>query len=299
MSCTSNEELVARVKAGIDTAGNMLQLYQQNSGMIYQIAKKYAGLAELDDLLQEGYIALCAAVDGYEHRSGVLFSSYAWKVISRHLRRYICGERNFPEQMQRLTWQYRQLTNSFLVRYGRKPTRGEYSRYLGVTHKQLREIGKCLQMEHTASLDAPIGEDGEATLCDTLAGSDDVESSVLDEVQQEQLKAVIWDAVDSLPGKQPEVIRRRYQSSEELNDIGASYGVTYQAIQGVEKQAMDLLRRDSRLQPFAEIYGSAIHGTGSRTFNRTWTSATERAAMKRLEKFEQEQEAWERALQNR
>ena len=30
----TNEDLAARVKAGVDTAENMLLLYQQNSGMI-------------------------------------------------------------------------------------------------------------------------------------------------------------------------------------------------------------------------------------------------------------------------
>ena len=290
----TNEELVARVKAGIDTAENMLLLYQQNSGMIYTIARKYAGLAELDDLLQEGYIALCAAVDGYEPENGVLFSSYAWKAISKQLQRYIYGECNLPEYMQRLTGQYRQLTNAFLVRYGCKPTRGEFRRYLGVTQAQLKEIEKSLCMEQIESLDRPIGEDGEATLCDTLKGAENVESSVLDEVQQEQLKTAIWGAVDGLPGNQQEVVRKRYQEGMTLEQISAGIGSTWQNVQRIEAAAFRNLRCNPRLQSFAEIYGSAIHGTGKRAFNRTWTSATERVAIKRLEQVLQEQEAWER-----
>ena len=55
----TNEQLVIRVKAGEDTAGNMLKLWQQNKGFIAKMAKKYQGYAEMDDLMQEGYIALC------------------------------------------------------------------------------------------------------------------------------------------------------------------------------------------------------------------------------------------------
>lgn len=58
----TNEELVEQVQAGIDTAHNMEQLYLQNRNFIYQVAKKYSSKAEMDDLLQEGYLGLYEAV---------------------------------------------------------------------------------------------------------------------------------------------------------------------------------------------------------------------------------------------
>lgn len=67
----TNEQLVIRVKAGEDTAGNMLKLWQQNKGFIAKMAKKYQGYAEMDDLMQEGYIALCEAVRQYDPEQGV------------------------------------------------------------------------------------------------------------------------------------------------------------------------------------------------------------------------------------
>lgn len=134
--------------------------------MIYKIAKKYAGIAEFEDLAQEGYIGLCQAVDGYDPGQGIPFVSYAWKTIQRHLVRYILGEKNLPEYLQILIGQYKGLTSAFRVRYGRKPTRPEYGYYLGITREQ-----------------------------------------------QEQVKAVLWAAVDSLPEKQPAVIRKRYQEN--------------------------------------------------------------------------------------
>ena len=53
----SNEELVARIKAGIDTADNMLLLWEQNKGMICKISRKYSAYADIEDLQQEGYLA--------------------------------------------------------------------------------------------------------------------------------------------------------------------------------------------------------------------------------------------------
>ena len=39
----TNEQLVIRIKAGIDVSDNMLQLWEQNRGFIATIAKKFCG----------------------------------------------------------------------------------------------------------------------------------------------------------------------------------------------------------------------------------------------------------------
>lgn len=59
------EQIVIRINAGIDTAGNMLLLYKQMKGLIYTLAKHYSGLGEMDDLSQEGFLALYEAVEHY------------------------------------------------------------------------------------------------------------------------------------------------------------------------------------------------------------------------------------------
>ena len=49
-----NEQLVIRIRAGIDVAENMLQLWQQNKGYICKIVNAYREYAEEDDLLSRG-----------------------------------------------------------------------------------------------------------------------------------------------------------------------------------------------------------------------------------------------------
>ena len=73
----TNEELVIRIQNHIDEADNMLQLWQQNTGLIATIAKKYSGYEDFDDLMQEGYIGLCNAVTAYNLEEGARFSTYA------------------------------------------------------------------------------------------------------------------------------------------------------------------------------------------------------------------------------
>lgn len=49
-----NEQLVTRIRAGEDEAGNMLKLWQQNRGFIAKLARKYLAGAEMEDLEQGG-----------------------------------------------------------------------------------------------------------------------------------------------------------------------------------------------------------------------------------------------------
>ena len=65
-----NEQLVARIQAGEDVAENMLKLYNQNKGFLAKMAKRYQGYAELEDLMQEGYIGLSEAVSHFDANQG-------------------------------------------------------------------------------------------------------------------------------------------------------------------------------------------------------------------------------------
>ena len=69
----TNEALVIRVQEGDDVPGNMLQLWQQTKAFIHMMALRYRGLADLEDLEQEGYLALYDAVDGFSPEKGCRF----------------------------------------------------------------------------------------------------------------------------------------------------------------------------------------------------------------------------------
>ena len=53
----SNEEIVQEIKTGRDIENNMFKLWQQNQGMIEELAGKYCYMAEMEDLKQEAYFA--------------------------------------------------------------------------------------------------------------------------------------------------------------------------------------------------------------------------------------------------
>ena len=85
----SNEELVKKIKSEENTGYYMAELWQQLKGLIYQTANRYSGYAELEDLLQESFLALYGAVQHFDEQAGVKFSTYLTVCLKRCLYRYI------------------------------------------------------------------------------------------------------------------------------------------------------------------------------------------------------------------
>lgn len=122
---------------------------------------------------------------------------------------------------------------------------------------------------------------------DLLPSAMDEEEQTIEKIQHEQLSAVLWPLVDALPGQQPQVIRARYQEKRTLADIAREKGVTLDAIRQQEAKGLRELRKPSKsklLRPFLpdddRIYSRALQGNGVGSFNRTWTSSTERVALR-------------------
>lgn len=112
----SNEQLVIRIRAGEDTAANMLQLWKQNQRFIGMIAVKYSGYAEMDDLKQEGYLALCEAVRHYNPDQGVPFINYAAFYIRQGMQRYIENSGNcirIPVHRQQSARKYKKIVAEY------------------------------------------------------------------------------------------------------------------------------------------------------------------------------------------
>lgn len=298
----TNEELVIRIKAGIDPAENMLALYEQVKAFIHSIAWKYRGREEIEDLEQEGYLALYDAIDGYDPETGCKFLTYAEYWISQRIMRYIernssCLRLSFHSQAR--LRKYKRFCDSFMKEHGREPSEAEIAAFMGVSIDQIRDIHKNACVANLGSLDAPVKgyEEEEFTLGDGIPSGEDMEGDTLDRFQHEQLKAVLWECVDSLPGRQSEIIRRRYQDNVTMTEIGRDYGVSCEAIRRQETQAMRELRKpkfSKRLRPFLpeedRIYSMGLVGNGAEQFNRTWTSSTERAVIAREELAERMEE---------
>lgn len=283
----SNEQLVIRIKAGIDVAENMLQLWQQNQGFIAAIAKRFQGYEDKEDLMQQGYLGLSRAVDGYNPDEGVPFIKYAAFWIRQSMQRYIQDYGSIvriPVHTQSKIREYKKLCSTFELYYGRKPLDYETSYFLGVSEESIESIKKASVMAQIGSLDVPVGDDEEGSMYDLLPGHECPEDDIVEKLQQEQIRDTLWSMVDQLQDQQPEVLRMRYQEGKTLKEVGENIGGTVEKARQIEYKALRELRNPCRARVlrslmYGDIYSKALKGNGVGHFNRTWTSSTEYAAL--------------------
>lgn len=288
----TNEQLAARIRAGENVGNNMAILYDQVKDFIHAMAYKYHGQGELEDLEQEGFLSLYDAIDHYEADQGVKFLTYASHWIRQRMQKYIQNTGSplrLSAGRQEAIRKYRKFCTEFQAEQGCKPTEAELCRSLWLTLEQLREIQYDACMTTVKSLDAPIkGAEGEedTTLGELAASAADPCEELLDRLEQEELCSILWQCVDSLPGKQPDVIRSRYKDNLTMKQCGQFCGISEAEVRKQQLKALRSLRSGEnakKLRPFlpedAWIYSGALIGNGVERFNHTWTSSTERVAL--------------------
>ena len=282
----TNEQLVERIKAEENVAENMLQLWQQNKGMIYQVVNRYRGVDEMEDLLQEAFLGLYEAVRHYDSEQGTAFVSYMTLWVRQTVSRYIKsnGCVRIPEHVQNFLWKYKKMENKWLTEFGRKPNDWEICRYLDVTWDNLQQLKVDAQKTTIGSLDVPVGEEEDCSLYDIVPDENNRQEDALERIYQEQLKTVLWQLVETLPEQQPEVIKLRFLEGKTLKETGERIGCGINQARTIEAKALRTLRQPSKsnvikayLPEYAEA--AAYYGSSVGTFNRTWTSSTERVAL--------------------
>lgn len=284
----TNEQLVLRIMAKEDVATNMLQLWKQNKGFIAMIAKKYLQYAEMEELEQEGYIALCNAVQGYKHEQGMSFINYAAFYMYRQFERCANNNRSVPLPFGASgnLYKYKKIYAQFLKIYQRNPTDREMQNFLGVNNGTFASIKSALYSCNTESIEKPVaGEEEELTLGDMIASPTNIEEECIERLDCEAMGRELWIAVDQLPGDCPEVIRKRYRERFTMKEVGEDMQVSVEKVREVERRAMRLLRLPNHCGKFRRYYeeylaAAPVLRVGVESFNRTWMSAVERAVFR-------------------
>ena len=249
----SNEELVKLIQKGENVTDNMIALYDQNKGMIYKVAKKYAYAEDMADLLQEAYIGLLKAVRGYKEDQERKFITYMVVCIDRHLQRYIQKTKliNISIHKQEQIRQLMACTSDFTSKNNHKPTAKELAKMMKITVPQVEKIIELMDKgDMVGSLDEKLSNQEDANNLYAIIGSDDGHiDGVLDKVAIEELWKV---AKHILTPREYEVIELKYKKRLSIRTICNRLQKSIYTIYDVEGRAMDKLSCNAKIKRLAE-----------------------------------------------
>lgn len=271
----TNEELVADIQGGAD---RFEELFTKNRRLIYKIVVKYRGYEDIDDLMQIAFLGLVEAVKNYDSKAGVLFMSYApyWikQAITSHIANNGGGVR-LPSYIVDRIRKYKRTVERLEIQ-GIRYDDNLLCAFMALKPEELEEVK--LYALNPVSLDKPVSgyEDDSLTLGDNVSDSKDDIGGVLDSIEREELRRELWGCVDELPADQAEVIHGKYQDGKTFVEMGKKS----HSLHDKGLRALRNTKYRKRLLPFMEIYNRGIRGVSVRRFNETWTSATERAALR-------------------
>ncbi len=284
-----NEELVTRIRNRIDTAECMKQLWQQNRAFVAKIAKRYAAYEDIDDLIQEGFIGLCNAVECYDSDGGAKFLTYAAYWIQQAMLRYMAKYSSvveLPQDVRTKINRLRKFEREYTAEWGREPTEKEIRLYFGYSRKEYQLLVESQSIGNLESIDGLVPGTDDLTVGELVADPANQYEDLIDQIEQQELSGTLWNLVDTLPEEQRDVVRTQYREDLTLPQVSDRLGMDYRAVKTARARAFRELRKPhytnklSRFLPDRAL--SLAYGGGVESYNRTWTSSTERAAFKDL-----------------
>ncbi len=215
------------------------KLINGNLKLVLSILKKFNNRTDnMDDLFQVGCVGLIKAIDNFDLKHEVRFSTYAVPMILGEVKRYLRDNnslriaRSIKDIAYKALTMREQLTNEL----GREPSIEMIANQLGISEY---EVGHAIDsMKDTISMFEPIFNDGGDTiyLADQLSNQEN-------EYYSQEVYIALNEALNKLQDKEKYIIYSRYMVGKTQMELAKEIGISQAQISRLEKNILGIIKK--------------------------------------------------------
>ena len=214
------------------------RLVAEHLPLVQRIAWHYGGrighFAEIEELMQAGYLGLVDASQRYSLREGVTFAAYAAIRIRGSIVDFLRRNSNLCRATIEKRREIKRAEMSLEQKLGRTPERPEIAAALGLDMAELQEIETRLQVNQLQSLDE-VYTDHSPLFAQTDGGAEEA-------LERAELKEILRDALADLPEREALVLQLYFVEEMNVYEVAAVLEVTTGRVSQIKKAAIGRLR---------------------------------------------------------
>lgn len=233
----SQEELIKRIKEGDSFARD--KLIEQNIPLVWSVVKKFniRGI-EVEDLFQIGCVGLIKAVDRFDTKFNVKFSTYAVPMIIGEIKRFLRddGKIKISRKIKESSGKIKKFREDFVIKYEREPSIIEIAENLGMSTDDV--VMSIESQNDVSSLNDVINEeDGKPITLLDMAAQEDYSTKLLDLM-------ALKDGLNKLKGRERYIIFMRYFKNKTQSQIAEELNISQVHVSRIEKKALEKIKKE-------------------------------------------------------
>ena len=199
----------------------------------------YIKYADVDDIINEGMIALMAAIDQFDLSKNVKFETYASIKVRGAVIDYIRKQDWVPRQLRRFSKDLDIAYSELYMKLDRNPTNFELAEYMDMTEDKFNKSMADVSGTVTLSFEQLLYEDnfdfGDETLPDGV-------STTEQRLYGQELQSIIAQAIDTLNEKERLVISLYYYERLKFSDIAKVLNLSDSRVSQIHTKAITTLK---------------------------------------------------------
>lgn len=221
------------------------EIVLNNMGLVRACAlsmrNMYIKFGEVDDVVNEGVLALMDAIETYDATKGAKFETFASLKVRGAIIDYIRKQDWIPRNLRKFSRTLDKANSMLYNLNGRVPTTAELAEYLKMDENKLLKLMAECSCTLTLSFEELLYEDN----INEPAAEDAATDS---ELLREEMRKVIADAIGELKDREREVITLYYYKNFKYSDIAKALGVTEGRVCQIHSKAVLALK--AKLEPY-------------------------------------------------